>query len=109
MQIVKSLSAVSILLAAGALSLMVPQISVAGEMHHPGQGYDAFHSGSGEPLPTYDHAYMGTSMKAAPNQGFDIYHLGAVGTVPANYEGTSMMPTPGQGWDVFRSGIGDRI
>jgi hypothetical protein len=107
MQIINFPSAVSVL-AAGVFALMVPQLAAA-DTHWPGQGYDVFHSNVGEPLPTYDRGYMGTSMKSAPTQGFEIYNLGNIGNVPASYEATSMMPTPGQGWDVFHSRSGDPI
>jgi hypothetical protein len=111
MHIIKLTSVVGTLLAASALSLLVPQLSLAGEMREPGKGYDTFHNGTGEPLPTYDRAYMGTSTKSAPGQGWDVFHNGADGnvSVTTNYEGTSMKPSSGQGWDVFHTRSGDPI
>jgi hypothetical protein len=111
MQIIKFSSVAVTILAAGAFSLLVPQLSTAADMNQPGKGWDTFQSGSGQRLPDYSQAYMGTSMNSAPGQGWDVFHSGAEGAVPVttSYKGTSMSPSTGQGWDVFHSGVGDRI
>ncbi len=95
-----------------AASLLAPQISsAADDMHRPGAGWDVFNARSGEPLPSYNQSYMGTSMMSAPGQGWDVFHNGAEGTVPVttSLEGTAMTTRTGGGWDVFHTGIGDPI
>lgn len=95
-----------------AASLLTPQMTAAAtDLHQAGNGWDAFNSNSGERLPNYEHAYMGTSMQSAPGQGWDVFHTGAEGTVSVatRYEGTSMKASSGEGWDVFHSGIGDPL
>lgn len=104
------------IIAAGALLLTVPAMTIAA----PGQGWDAFdarasNEGAGDRIPVSDKAYMGTSMKetATGGQGWDAFDAGASNEGAGErilvsgkaYVGTSLEAAPSGDSDAFRAGI----
>lgn len=76
-------------------------------MSAPGQGWDAFHTGQGEPLPAASKHYQGASLGASTGKGWDAFHIGQGEPIPpASKEprGPSSASPNVESWSVFYTG-----
>lgn len=89
----------------GLVGLMVSGTAISG----PGQGWDTFGIGQGEPIPHSEQSNAAHAGGGAPGQGWDVMRTG--GGQPLVYEkshpAASSGGSAGKGWDTFHLGLGD--